>query len=248
MPVLVSQPRFAARRLVAAGAQHGIEGDQPETREPREAAPQPMRNPGDGVVETHDHRSAGAREPGHRGEGGGRIGRVVEDPVRQDDVEGPFAQARCAQVGLHEERAIDAEAQARGFREPQRRPRQIGADDDPVGRGEEQRHLPGAAPELDDAGVARDRAVEEAGQLATPGASPQRRVAVARRISGEGRVRVEGADRLGARVGIEAQLGNPLGRGVLPSASLAAEAGPERAAAARTGEELERPALHQKIA
>src|SRR5438128_7451714 len=41
--VLVAQPGLAARRLGAALAQHGIERDPAESREPRHASPQPVR-------------------------------------------------------------------------------------------------------------------------------------------------------------------------------------------------------------
>ena len=90
----------------------------------------------------------------------------MQAPEREDDVEGAGAQARPAEVGLDEGDALDREALGGGPSERQRGALEIGADDEPVGGGEKEAHLSGAAADLEHASVAGDGGVEGAGELA----------------------------------------------------------------------------------
>ena len=159
-----------------------------------------MRQPRVRVVEPDDEDAARADEASDRGEGPAWIRGVVQHPARVHDVESAASQARNAQVGFDEERALDTETLPRGLRQLERSTREIRADDDPVGAGEEERHLSGAAAQLEDAGVARNRTIEEARELAPSGSGAQPGMTVSRRVRREGRLLIELPYRFGPPV------------------------------------------------
>ena len=76
----------------------------------------------------------------------------------------PAGGSTLPQQHLYEESYYILEG--RGSTQLEGSPREIRADDLPLGGRKEERHLPGPAPDLDDPRVARDGAVQELGELA----------------------------------------------------------------------------------
>ena len=104
-----------------------------------------------------------------------RVGRVVQAPEREDDVEGAGAQARPAEVGLDEGDALDREALGGGPNsERQRGALEIGADDEPVGGGEKRLICPVPQPTSSTRASPGMRGVERARELAPSGAGAER--------------------------------------------------------------------------
>jgi hypothetical protein len=142
------------------------------------------------------------------------------------------------QIGLHELHAIDAEAPRRRGAEQQRGAREVGADDDAIRAREVEAHLAGAASDLGDPRVARNRAIEQAREGAPPGARVQRLQVVARRVAGERRVLVEAAHFVGACVVGQPEVGNAVRRIEARAAAAARPVGRERIPARRAGEQI----------
>ncbi len=222
--ILIAQPRLAALRLRAAVAQDGIPRDPPEPGQARDGAPQAQRQARVGVVEPDDENAARTYEARHGGERRPRIGSVVQDTRANHDVERLAREPRRPQVRLHEGNAGESVAPGRRARERERGARQVGADDDAVRARQKQAQLSRPAPQLQHGRVAGNRLVQPPRELAAGGAGTQGRKAVARRVAGKWRPRVERAHSLGTWIGRESQIGNAAGRGVLLRAGGAAKA------------------------
>jgi hypothetical protein len=250
--VLIADPGEPAVELGGAVVEHGIERDPAEPGESRDRSPQTVRDPRERVVHADDDdaaRTGEAREGPERRRG---IRRVVQHPGAVHDIERARSQRGSPQIHLDEPRPVDAEA-ARGVGgEPQRCPREIRSHDEPVAGREEQAHLPGPAAELEHGRIGRDRLVQQTGELAPRSARAERLVAVARRVSGEWRHRVEIADLGGTRIERAMQYGDAVPRGEGARAAAAAQPRvPDQPAAARgtreERQEVGRDARHQKM-
>ena len=124
--------------------------------QPREAPAQAQRKARVGVVHPDRHDASGACEPCHGGEGGARVGRVVQHAGADHHVEGPAPQPGRAQVRLDELHVAHAVPRGRVAGQLEGGPRQVGADDAPFGAGEEEAELPRAAADLQHARVRRE--------------------------------------------------------------------------------------------
>jgi hypothetical protein len=102
---------------------------------------------------------------------------------------------------------------------------------------------PGAAADLEDASVAGDRPIEQAGEGAPFRTLAQPKQAVTWRIAGERRAIVERSDDLAAGIARQIQPGNSVRRGERRAAGAARPVRGEAAAARRTGEQFAEP-LH----
>ena len=182
-------------------------------------------------------------QPRHAGEGGARVGGVVQDPRAIDHVEGAAPQSGAAQVGLDE---LHPRAFRIGQPEPPRRrgaqlqgrAGKVGPDHQPVGLGEVETHLAGAAADLDDAGVAGDGLVEQAGEFAALGPGAQGAQGLAGAIAGKGRPLIEQPHRLGAPITADPQVRHAVGRLVAGPARGAAPVRRQDALARRTGDQV----------
>ena len=191
--VLVAQPGLAPRGLARAVAQHRIERDPAIAGEPRDDAPQPAaaaarsRCRGRGRSCRPAAPRAAMRAKAARGSGV-----WWRTPERIDDVEAPAPERQPGEVASTKVHALDPVALA----PPRRRASAPRASDRApttvaVGARQIEAHLAGAAADLDDARVAGDRMVEQAGEGAALGAGAQPGQAVIGRIAGEGRRIVE---------------------------------------------------------
>ena len=142
------------------------------------------------------------------------------------------------QVGLDELDSIQPEP-ARGCRgQSQRLAREIDADDDAIGARQVEAHLPGAASDLDNARVARNRPVEQPRELAALGARAQPGQAVVGRIAGERRLPVETTDGINARPATQPQVGNTVRCVVADGAGSTRPVRRQRALARRAREQV----------
>ena len=160
----------------------------------------------------------------------------MQDAAADDYVERVAQQAGKAEVRLDEARG-HAVARRRVAGQLQRGAGEVGSDDGAIRAGEKQAQLAGSAAHFQHGSISGNGCVEQAGEFAAACSRAQRRQAVARRISGEGRVRIEVAYRLGARVGRQAQIRNSAWRCVLHRARGAAQLA-QRTRAARTRQQL----------
>ena len=248
MLILIAQPRLAPRRLVAPIAQDGIERHEPESRQPRDHAPQA--------------RGAGARTRcRRRRRSSRRAARAAPDArtTRADRACGAGrrtsrrrrrrpASAGPLQIGLDELHALEPEA-ARGRRRRARATRASGrrrrsGDRRAPGRATSDRFRTRSRRSRASPGIARSSSRAKRAAL---GARAQRLQAVARRIAGKRRALVEAADGLGARVAGQPQIGNAVGaskRAPQPTHDQSAESAPAHAGQASSS----RKSSTQKIA
>src|SRR5262249_42599275 len=156
--------------LGGAIAKDRVEWDDLVLEQARERTPETVRQPRQRVIERDNDDASGADQARDGAERPSRVGRVVQAPEREDHVEGAGTQARAPEVGLDERDALDGESPRGVAAEGERGALEVGADDEPVGGGEKKAHLAGAAADLEDAGIARDRGVERTRELAAGGA------------------------------------------------------------------------------
>ena len=98
------------------------------------------------------------------------------------------------QVGFNEPDGRDVESSCRGLPEAECRPRNVRPDHDAIGMREIQRHLPGAASNLEDASVRSNVGIEQLRKAAALRTGTKRGQGVARRIAREGRFVIEATD------------------------------------------------------
>src|SRR4030095_6338619 len=122
---------------------------------------------------------------------------------------------------------------------------ETGTDDEAIGSGQIQAHLPRSAADLDDARVAGNGTVQAPREVAALGPRSQPRQIVAWRVAGERRLLVETAHGVDARLAPKAQVRNPV-LGLIPRAALRARpVGPEQSTACRASEQIVEETDHQ---
>ncbi len=247
MAVLVPQPGFPPRRLVAAVPQHRVPGDQAVVGQARDQAAQPEREPRDGVVEADHDDAARPRQRHDPGERGARVGRVVQHARRIDHVKGALPQPGPPQVRLDELDPCGPEPPRRSGAQLERPARQVRAHDQPLAARQIEAGLARAAAHLHDAGVVGNGVVEQSGEVAPLGAGAQPLQAVAGRVPWKGSIIIERPDRVGAAIGRKPQIGDAIRRVVLLAASLADPGGRQTTGALGAGEQLTKRVHGQSV-
>jgi len=245
MPILIAQPRFTPRWLELAFAQDRVEGHDSKAGEPGDGAPEPERHSRKAVVHANDDDAPSPCVLRDVHKRGAWVGCMVQNPRRVHDVERRPLQRGPMQIAFDELHAVDAIAPGRVVSKAERRTRHIRSDDSAVRPREIQRQLTGAAPDFGNPGVGRNGAIEEPHEAAPLGPSAKDGKAVARRITGKGRLVVEAPHRLRPRVPGQPKIRDPVGRGKLPVARLAPPLGGQAGAARRTREQL--PGAHHDV-
>ena len=178
-----------------------------------------------------------------------RVGRVMQNPRRINDIEGAVAQPRSVQVGFHELHAVHAEAPRRGGAQLQRGAGKIGVapDHQSVAARQVQAHLPGAAAHFQDARIRGDRGIQQPRECAALSPHPQGFQAVARPVARKRRVPVEGTDSIGAGIAGHPEIGNAvlarMARAAIPAGPFAVQC----SLAGRTSEQIQQLRHVQKM-
>src|SRR4051812_45740436 len=159
--VLIPKPRPSPLRLGVARAKDGIERNEAKPGQTGDPATQAMRKSRINVVKPENDDAPRLGQLRHGPKRGPRVWRVMQDTRAINDVESPRAQTGRAQIGLDEIHPPKVVTGRRRGAELERGAGEVGTDDDAIGGRQKEAHLPGAAPELDDPRVARDRLLQE---------------------------------------------------------------------------------------
>ena len=149
------------------------------------------------------------------------------------------------QVGFDELHPIEPEPPRRCCGDAQRFAGEIGPDDDSARAGEIKAHLPRPAPNLDDARVEADRAIQQARKLAATGSRAQPCVRVMWRVSWKRRLLVETPHAVDARLARKSKIGDAVQRRVARPATVTRPARRQSGPAPRARHQVAELLFHQ---
>ena len=97
----------------------------------------------------------------------------MQNPGRVNHIERALSQAGAVQVGFDELYSLELETSCGRCAQPERCAREVGADHHSMSARQVQAHLSCATPDLDNARIAGNRAVDQPRELASFRARPQ---------------------------------------------------------------------------